>query len=58
MQSTFLEFSLQPGKSWAEVGLCVTKMLLVLWVCFCDLRRDSGGGVTSHKAAARHSPKG
>ena len=56
MQSTYLEFSLQPGKSWAGVGLCVIKMLLVLWVCLCELRRDSGGGVTSHKAAAWHSP--
>ena len=58
MQSTFLEFSHQPGKSWPGVGLCVIKMLLVLWVCLCALRRDSGGGVTSHKDAAWHSPKG
>lgn len=39
-----LEFSLQPGKSWAEVGLCVTKTLLVLWVCLCDLREIQGWG--------------
>ena len=50
MLSTFLEVSLQPGKSWAGVGLCVIKMLLVPWVCLCELRRDSGGGMTSSKA--------